>query len=117
MRARGSVGGQATAATSPKKARALAALHASRRGQRKNDPGMTAHQLGGLLADVAGLVRTQPEPGSVSFRALAAHCKVSDRTVRRWIGGTDWPNAAMTRRLETWIARARKADRPAAENL
>lgn len=94
-------GGSVTAAESPAKARALRALHARRRGLRTNSPGLTEHALRGLLSDVMTSIRPA-RPGQ-SIRALAGHCHVSDRTVRRWLDGTDWPDALGVRRMQSWL--------------
>jgi hypothetical protein len=90
------------------RAAALKALHSKRRGVRVNDPGMTPHQLTGLLSDVAGLLAWRHEPGVVSMRALAAAVGVSDRTVRRWLDGIDIPDARSVRRIERWVMRKGK---------
>jgi hypothetical protein len=103
----GAMGGRVKAAESEAKAAALVALHASLRGRRTNDPGMSVRQMGALLADVTALLKRRSEPGRISLRALAAHCRVDPRTVGRWLDGVDWPSALMVRRMESWLRRNR----------
>lgn len=81
------------------KARALSLLHASRRGVRQH-PDTRERQT--VLADVLALLRT-PQRGVVSIRALADYCRVSDRTVRRWLSGEDWPPATQVRAMAEWV--------------
>lgn len=61
----------------------------------------------GLLRALARALE-QPERGSVSIRAAAEACRVSDRTVRRWLAGEDWPAPVSARRLERWVEWARR---------
>jgi hypothetical protein len=91
---------------SDKKLTALAALHAARRGQRVQQPGLSAHQLALLIRRVAASV-AEPQWGRVSKRVLATHCQVSEKTVRRWLEGTDWPSETSVERLQIWIAERR----------
>jgi hypothetical protein len=90
----------------------LASVHRGRRGVRVNDPGVGRRQLGILLASVAASVR-EPIRGVVSIRVLAAWCGVNDRTVRRWLNGTDIPQAHAVARLKAWIVRAPRLRNPA----
>lgn len=84
-----------SARLSPARALALARLHRAKRGVRQNvNPGRQR-----TLKAVATLLRRHPVPGLVSRRALAAHCQVSDRTLRRWLAGEDWPPRAQLDRL------------------
>lgn len=68
----------------------------------QNDTGVTARELSSTLADVQRLVRN-PEKGRRSIRVLAQYCRVSDRTVRRWLDGTDQPPSTAVQRLQSWI--------------
>ena len=63
---------------------------------------MTEHQYRGLLADLMTAVR-EPQRGVRSIRRLAEHCGVSDRTARRWLDGTDWPDSSKVRRMQSWL--------------
>lgn len=101
----GRLGGSVTAAQSPAKAAALAALHAARRGQRRTTAG-AAREREVTLADLAAAIR-EPVRGVASIRVVAAYCGVSDRTVRRWLTGEDWPPATQIRRLRGWLRQLR----------
>lgn len=94
----GALGGKVTAAESEAKAAALKALHASRRGKRVH-PDTRERET--VLAEVQRILRV-PERSVVSIRALATNCRVSDRTLRRWLSGEDWPPATQVRRLAQW---------------
>jgi hypothetical protein len=100
---RGRLGGAVTAAESPKKAKALRDLHASRRGVRHR-PDTRDRET--VLTDVIAALRN-PMRGVRSIRAVAAHCRVSDRTVRRWLSGEDWPPPTQIRRMQQWLAATR----------
>lgn len=82
---------------------ALDALHRARRGVRLHSPGVTDRELSTLLGEISTALRSSPERGRVSLRALAAHCSVSDRTVRRWLAGEDMPDSRAVRRLSAWL--------------
>lgn len=97
----GAKGGQVTAAQSEAKAAALRALHASRRGKRIH-PDTREREI--VLGKVESLVRDTIY-GDRSIRAAAAFCKVSDRSLRRWLAGDHWPAPARLRRLEAWVRR------------
>lgn len=79
-------------------AKALEVLHASRRGVRVHPEGDQSR----VLSAVAEAVR-RPVRGIRSVRVLAAHLGVSDRTVRRWLSGEDWPPAEALARMRAWI--------------
>lgn len=85
---------------------ALAALHAARRGVRVNKPGITEHELHGLLADVQELVR-EPDRSGRSMRGLSRYCGVDIRTVLRWLDGTDWPPSPRVAKMRAWARRMR----------
>ncbi len=99
----GAKGGSVTAAQSTAKAAALRALHASRRGKRQH-PDTRERET--VLGEALALLRT-PMRGVVSIRVLAEHCRVSDRTVRRWLSGEDWPPPTALRRIAEWARRHR----------
>lgn len=101
----GRLGGSVTAAQSPAKAAALAALHAACRGQRRTTAG-AAREREVTLADLAAAIR-EPVRGVASIRVVAAYCGVSDRTVRRWLTGEDWPPASQIRRMRAWLRQLR----------
>lgn len=44
-----------------------------------------------------------PEPEVRSLRVVAKHCRVSDRTLRRWLAGIDWPTIEKVNLLKTWL--------------
>lgn len=95
--ARGSSGGRRH---SQAKRKALAALHASRRGVRVHHQ---AADLGAVLARLEARI-TPPEPGLRSVRVVAQFCGVSDRTVRRWLSGEDLPAPAALEQVRRWLA-------------
>jgi ribosome-binding protein aMBF1 (putative translation factor) len=99
----GQKGGRYTAAQSSKKAAALVALFARRRGQHVNDPGVSPDQLAHIMQAVHDLTRAQFQRERVSQRALAQHLGVSDRTVRRWISGHQWPDKKHVRKMRRWL--------------
>lgn len=102
-KAQSAKGGSVTAAASAAKAAALRRLHRRRRGQPINKPGaLTDQQYRGLLADILTRLR-HIERGRISRRALAAHCAVHERTVRRWLDGTDQAGAQSVQRLRSWL--------------
>lgn len=96
----GAFGGRSRSA---RKLAALRVIHARRRGRRVHTPGMAAGDLARLMARVAAIIRERPERGRTSVRALADYIGVSDRTVRRWIDGVDWPRAGPVRSIMRWI--------------
>ena len=104
-------GGSATAATSEAKAKALEALHASRRGKRVQNPGVTPTELKRLMSNVARLLR-KPIPGTRSQRTLAKELHVDSRSLRRWLSGKHWPDAAKVAILEKWVQHHDDAKRP-----
>lgn len=84
---------------------AVRALHAKRRGVRVH-PDTRERET--VLGELAAAVRV-PRPGVVSIRQAARSCSVTDRTIRRWLTGEDWPPAIALRRLAAWLRRvARK---------
>jgi hypothetical protein len=91
--------GEPATSITPAKAEALAALHVKRRGVRQR-PASRARET--VLGDVHRLL-AEPVRGEVSIRALATHCGVSDRTLRRWLSGEDWPPATQVTRLAAWV--------------
>jgi hypothetical protein len=105
----GKKGGSATAAGSPRKAAALDALFARRRGERVNDPGVRPDQLAGIMQTVHQVTRAQFQPGLVSQRALAYYLGVSDRTVGRWISGHRWPDKRHVRKILVWLRHINRA--------
>lgn len=83
------------------KRRALSRLHDSRRGKRvRTDDPRRQTVLEAVRAAVA-----EPVRGQVSIRALASVLRVSDRTVRRWLDGTDWPDSRAIRGMAAWVRR------------
>lgn len=52
---------------------------------------------------LARVLKKYPDPGRVSCRALAAEIGVSDRTVRRWLDGTDRPDPKYQRAVRDWL--------------
>lgn len=86
---------------SPAKKNQLKAIWQARRDVPVNDPGVTNHELRGILADIHTILR-DPEPGVRSIRRLADECKVSDKTVRRWLAGEDTPPSTAVRVMQQW---------------
>jgi hypothetical protein len=84
---------------SPARLRALRALHASRTGRRQS---RRARERDSVLADLAAAVRS-PDYHGRSIKACARYLKVSDRTVRRWLTGEDWPRMTEVRRVAQWL--------------
>lgn len=84
---------------SPAKLAALSRLHAARRGRRQS---ASSRERDTVLAEVLAAAR-EPERGVRSIRVVAAWCRVSDRTVRRWLTGEDWPPAQQVRRMRQWL--------------
>lgn len=101
----GRLGGSVTAAESPAKAAALAALHAALRGRRRSSAA-TGREREVTLAELASAIR-EPVRGVASLRVVAEYCGVSDRTVRRWLAGEDWPPASQIRRIRSWLRQLR----------
>ena len=95
----GKKGGSWSGAQSPRKAAALEALFARRRGKRVNDPG----RLIEIMQIVERVTRVQLQPGRISLRALANYIGVSDRTIRRWLSGHDWPDFENVRKIRRWL--------------
>jgi len=83
---------------SPAKLRSLRALHAIMRGRRHSVDNPSRKRV---LAQVRRLI-AQPTRGR-SARAVAEYCDVSDRTVRRWLDGEDWPPADQIRAMAAWV--------------
>jgi hypothetical protein len=75
----------------------LESVWASRRGVPVNDPGVSTGELRSLTAAVLATfaVRTR--------NALAKHCGVDQRTVRRWLNGTRTPPANAVISLRQWL--------------
>lgn len=78
-------------------------MQASRKGRRVNDPGVDGERLRNLMRGLRKYIA--PEPGNawkdVTIKGLAREVGVSDRTLRRWLAGEDWPPADKFRRLLT----------------
>lgn len=89
---------------SPAKRRALRALHSSRRGVRTSGSSSSAAEA--VRSGLAAAFR-HPVRGVRSARAAAEALGVSDRTVRRWVSGEDWPDAETCRRIMTWLRSVR----------
>jgi len=74
------------------------------KGKRRNDPGpewpALRRQLRALLRP-----RAFATPGQPSRRGLARRLKVSDRSVRRWLAGEDWPARPSAAQLAAWLRR------------
>lgn len=82
---------------------AVQALIERRRGVRLH---AASREREAILSDLAAAVRT-PVRGVCSIRCAATACSVSDRTVRRWLSGEDWPTPLALRRLAAWLRRLR----------
>lgn len=80
------------AARTEAKAKALAALHASRSGRPVNPPPPKAlASLRRHLRRRKGVVGARADDG-LSITAAAVELGVSDRTLRRWLAGADRPH-------------------------
>jgi hypothetical protein len=99
---RGRKGGRVRASESSAKRRALRRLHNARRGRRINTGGVTDRERETTLCDIMAAVR-EPIRGRVSIRAAAAAIRTSDRTVRRWLTGEDWPPSTKIKALQKWL--------------
>jgi len=58
--------------------------------------------------DLAAMLDEHFERGRVSARALAAALDVDERSVRRWLDGTDRPTPETQLAIATWLAGQRK---------
>lgn len=83
----------------PAKSKALAALHAGRRGKPVNpEPPKAWAALRKRLRKRNGVV-TSAEDG-LSIKTAAEEIGVSDRTIRRWLAGEDRPSAQYHESIE-----------------
>lgn len=98
-------GGKVTAAESPAKAKALKALHAKRRGVRIHPD---TRERRTTIGELATLLNERHEPGKISIRAVAEFCRVSDRTVRRWLAEKHFPSPPKVRRMQQFLERNKK---------
>jgi hypothetical protein len=96
-------GGAVTASRSPAKAAALKALHARMRGKRIHIGPSRERET--ALADLHALLERARQRGVISIRKCATDLRVSDRTVRRWLAGVDWPPTTAVRAVREWVAR------------
>lgn len=71
------------------------------RGRRRNP--ITPRGWERLRAAIAAILPDAPRHGRLSRRALARYLGVSDRTVRRWLDGTDYPSAEYLPGLRAWL--------------
>jgi len=62
--------------------------------------------------DLAALLDEHFERGHVSARALAAVLDVDERSVRRWLDGTDRPTPETQLAIAQWLAEQRKRVKP-----
>jgi hypothetical protein len=84
---------------------ALALTHSRRKGVRVN---ISAGRLReNTLAELHTLVTQSYRAGSISIRRLARDIRVSDRSVRRWLDGKNWPSTITLRAIASWM-RAKK---------
>lgn len=95
-------GGSKTAAESPKKEFALRRLHTKRRGRRVNSPGVSAPELRKMMRRLRSILKNT-QPLWISYPVVARHVGVSERTVRRWIVGEDWPSSESVEKLRQWM--------------
>jgi len=70
-------------------------------GKPRNDPGVPRREWRALLRGLAGRVRRQMSPGSVSLRQCAAYVGVDTRSLR-WIHGERTPSREALRRIRQW---------------
>lgn len=105
-------GGSVTAAQSPAKARAIAAAHRARRGSHDNDPGISPRELAALLRRLAKIVGNGLSWPATSRRKLAAHLRVHERSVRRWLSGRCWPRQVHVRKMQAWLAERETGRKP-----
>lgn len=86
---------------SPARRRALAALHAARRGRRQHPGGASAGAALARLHHRGLRLALHPAANPVSQRSLARRLGVDVRTIGRWIRGVHYPSpdhaAAITR--------------------
>lgn len=94
-----SLGGRKKASESRAKAKALTALHKSRRGRRIN--GKPSRRRDTILAALHQAVLS-PEPGRSRY-GVAAYVGVSEKTIRRWLSGEDWPTEAALLKIQGWL--------------
>ena len=95
-----SAGARGGAKMTQAKRKALAALHDSRRGVRLAPPSRARSRIVAAVRQAVG----EPERGVRSVRVLAAWCQVSDRTVRRWLSGEDWPPIEQVHAMDQWLS-------------
>lgn len=75
-------------------------------GKRRNDfDGAAIERLRRLLGKrhTGNSPRRIPRKQRVSRKAAALACGVSDRTIRRWLSGEDWPSRVSAAKLAKWI--------------
>lgn len=78
-------------------------------GKRRSD--VRPVQMAGVMRKLARVLRTEHTghhprlhaADRVSIKSLARYLDVSDRTVRRWLSGEDWPPAAMVKQIKRWL--------------
>jgi hypothetical protein len=79
------------------------------KGKRRNVPGCTAESLSALRLKVGGVLEADSgsairrDPLAWSRKSLAAWLGVSDRTLRRWLAGEDFPPAGHVTKLRVWL--------------
>jgi len=78
----------------------LRALHASRRGRRRSAPSAERDEV----IERMRRVLESPKRGVRSIRAVSRSVGVSDRAVRRWLAGEDWPGMRYVRAMREWVA-------------
>lgn len=74
------------------------------RGKRRN---IDAGQWSRIRIELSTLINEHYAHGVCSARACAAALGVSDRTIRRWLDGTDRPSPADQERCQRWSAEQR----------
>lgn len=108
--AAGAKGGAVSAANSPAKAAALAALHASRRSVPVHpEPPPELGELARIITrgrEVLG----QRNPASIS--EAARQIRVNQRTLRRWLSGEDRPAKSHHRAIVATTRRFREMSPP-----
>ena len=74
------------------------------KGKPRNNPGVARRELNELLRRIRRLIGRPNYRGSgPSARHLASHCRVDDRTVRRWVAGERLPDARSVRLMREYV--------------
>lgn len=88
-------------AKTPAKMAALMRLHESRRGRRVNVTSGNLREK--TLSDLREILNKHRRNGVISIRVLADFVGVDDRTIRRWLNGSQWPDTSSLQAIASWV--------------